>query len=128
MDSDQLYKMVLLLFQKEDIGMNEEKTELRLLDGLNRIVVETDNEESAAIATITQDGVNVVDGYRVRLKPDYETESEEMNKSNILDWFTTSELVNELATREGIEVKTVVPYQDKTVSVNGPAVILVVTD
>ena len=128
MDSDQLYKMVLLLFQKEDDSMSETKTGLRLLDSLDRIVVETDNEDSVAIATITQDGVNVADGCRVRMKPNCEMESEEMNKSKILEWFTTSELVSELCEREGVETKTVVPYQDKTVSVNGPAVILVVTD
>ena len=51
--------------------MTESKTDLRLLDSLDRIIVETDEENLAAIATITQDGVNVADGYRVRMKPKY---------------------------------------------------------
>ena len=49
--------------------MAESKTELRLLDGLERIVVETDEEIPVAIAIITQDGVEIAGGYRVRLKP-----------------------------------------------------------
>ena len=51
--------------------MTESKTDLRLLDGLDRIIVETDEENPVAIATITQDGVDVADGYRVRMKPNY---------------------------------------------------------
>lgn len=40
----------------------------------------------------------------------------------------TSELVDELSRREGVETEVAEPYQDKTISVNGPAVILTVTD
>lgn len=40
----------------------------------------------------------------------------------------TKDLVEELQKREGVETTTVEPYQDKTVSVNGPAIVLVVTD
>ena len=40
----------------------------------------------------------------------------------------TRELVEELKTREGVETKYAEPYQDTEVSVNGPAVILIVTD
>lgn len=40
----------------------------------------------------------------------------------------TCELVNEIETREGVEKKIIGPYQMETVSVEGPAVILVITD
>ena len=42
--------------------------------------------------------------------------------------FATCELSIELEKREGVEVHYVQPYQDFTVNVNGPAVVLVVID
>lgn len=45
-----------------------------------------------------------------------------------LSEFKTCELVGELRKREGVETHTAEPYQDVTVSVNGPAVVLVVID
>lgn len=47
-----------------------------------------------------------------------------MNLSNV----KTCDLVAELSHREGVEKHTAEPYQDVTVSVNGPAVVLVVID
>ena len=40
----------------------------------------------------------------------------------------TKELVEELKTREGVEIKCAEPHQDTEVPVNGPAIILIVTD
>ena len=40
----------------------------------------------------------------------------------------TCDLVAELSRREGVETHTAEPYQDVAVSVNGPAVVLVVID
>lgn len=40
----------------------------------------------------------------------------------------TCELVKELAEREGVTKTTAEPYEDKTITVNGPAVVLVVID
>ena len=40
----------------------------------------------------------------------------------------TCELVRELEKREGVEVTVAEPYVDVTVSVNGPAIVLVVID
>ncbi len=40
----------------------------------------------------------------------------------------TCELVEELKTREGVEVKYAEPYKDIDISINGPAIILIVTD
>lgn len=40
----------------------------------------------------------------------------------------TCKLVEELKCRQGTDVKTAEPYQDIEVKVNGPAVVLVVTD
>jgi hypothetical protein len=40
----------------------------------------------------------------------------------------TYELVEELKKREGVEVKIAEPHKDMAVSVNGPAVVLVVVD
>ena len=41
---------------------------------------------------------------------------------------STKELLKELKTREGVETKIVEPYQNVDVEVNGPAIVLVVTD
>ncbi len=46
---------------------------------------------------------------------------------NIKD-FKTCELVEELKKREGVEAHWAEPYKDLTVDVNGPAIVLVVTD
>lgn len=40
----------------------------------------------------------------------------------------TCELVKELKEREGVQVEYAEPYQNKTISINGPAYILIVTD
>lgn len=40
----------------------------------------------------------------------------------------TCELVAELIRREGVETHVAEPYKDLAVKVNGPAVVLVVTD
>lgn len=42
--------------------------------------------------------------------------------------YSTKELVNELLTREGISGQYAKPHTDKTITVNGPAIVLVVTD
>lgn len=41
---------------------------------------------------------------------------------------STSALVEELAKRDGVEKKIAEPYQDLSVEVNGPAVVLIVID
>lgn len=45
-----------------------------------------------------------------------------------LSKITTYELMEELKKRDGVEAQTAEPYKDLTVSVNGPAVVLVVID
>ena len=47
-----------------------------------------------------------------------------MNLENI----STADLVTELRKREGVETTVAEPYRDATVSANGPALVLVVTD
>lgn len=42
--------------------------------------------------------------------------------------YPTCQLVEELKTREGVETTIAEPYQDVTVKVNGPAIVLVVID
>ncbi len=42
--------------------------------------------------------------------------------------FKTCELVGELEKREAVETHIAEPYEDLTVTVNGPAIVLVVTD
>lgn len=46
----------------------------------------------------------------------------------MIEKFTTKDLVEELKRREGVKVDYAEPYQDKKISVNGPAVILIVID
>ena len=45
-----------------------------------------------------------------------------------LEKIKTCDLVKALQEREGVEMKRAEPYQDMKISVNGPAVILIVTD
>lgn len=47
-----------------------------------------------------------------------------MNLENV----PTANLITELRKREGVEMTVVKPYQDAAVNVNGPALVLVVTD
>lgn len=54
-------------FTKRTLG--ERPKEIR---GWTRIIVETDEENPTPIATITEDSVEMADGYRVRERPDYD--------------------------------------------------------
>lgn len=54
------------VFRKRTLG--ERPKEIR---GWTRIVVETDEENPTPIATITEDSIEMADGYRVRERPDY---------------------------------------------------------
>ena len=45
-----------------------------------------------------------------------------------MEEYTTEQLVEELKRREGVETKTAEPYRDIDISVNGPAVVLIVRD
>ena len=54
------------VFRKRTLG--ERPKEIR---GWTRIVVETDEENPTPIATITEDNIEMADGYRVRLRPVY---------------------------------------------------------
>lgn len=47
-----------------------------------------------------------------------------MNLENV----PTANLITELRKREGVETTVVEPYKDAAVNVNGPALVLVVTD
>lgn len=40
----------------------------------------------------------------------------------------TKELVEELKKREGVQAEYAEPHQDKSISINGPAVILIIVD
>lgn len=43
-----------------------------IIAGIIKITVETDEENPVTIAQITENEINVADGYRVRMKPDYQ--------------------------------------------------------
>lgn len=45
-----------------------------------------------------------------------------------LDNASTKDLVEELRRREGVEATIAEPYEDAEIKVNGPAIVLVVTD
>lgn len=45
-----------------------------------------------------------------------------------LDNVSTKDLVEELRRREGVEATIAEPYEDVGIKVNGPAIVLVVTD
>lgn len=46
----------------------------------------------------------------------------------MLEKISTKELVEELKEREGVKTEYAEPHQDKKLSVNGPAVILIIID
>lgn len=50
--------------------INVEKSET--LGDYTKVVVETDEKNPTTIATITNDGLDVAEGYRVRLTPKYD--------------------------------------------------------
>lgn len=43
-----------------------------MLESIQKITVETDEENPVTIAEITFDKINIADGYRVRLTPKYD--------------------------------------------------------
>lgn len=45
---------------------------LEILEGIQKVSVETDEENPVTIVEITQDEINTADGYRVRLTPEYD--------------------------------------------------------
>lgn len=45
-----------------------------ILEGYTRLVVETDEKKPVTIVEITSDFMDVADGYRLRLRPDYDTQ------------------------------------------------------
>lgn len=61
-------------------------------------------------------------GLPALMMADWESEMNKMNE------FTTAELVEELKRRQGVDARIAEPYEDITVSVNGPAIVLIVTD
>ena len=53
---------------------------------------------------------------------------EKTGHDNLLSQASTCDLVRELQTRSGVETTIAEPYQDVTIPVNGPAIVLVVID
>lgn len=47
---------------------------------------------------------------------------------NNLECISTNQLIDELCARPGIKAEIAEPCQDMTVSVNGPAIVIVITD
>lgn len=50
------------------------------------------------------------------------------NKNIKIENIKTCDLVNELKRRESVVTKVAEPYQDVEIVVNGPAIVLIVTD
>ena len=51
---------------------NETKKSNGTLSDYTKVVVETDEKNPVTIATITNENVDVADGYRVRMSPKYD--------------------------------------------------------
>lgn len=65
--------MPLMLIQMGGENTKKSKEEsLPEIRGWTRIIVETDEENPTPIATITEDNIEMADGYRVRERPDYD--------------------------------------------------------
>lgn len=54
--------------------------------------------------------------------------SNENKNSKSITNFSTKELVEELQKREGVETFFAMPYEDISISVNGPAILLAIID
>ena len=52
-------------------GVKSKDETLPEIRGWTRIIVETDEKDPVVIATITEDDIDMADGYRVRLRPVY---------------------------------------------------------
>ena len=63
---------------------------------------------------------------RVKIPQKKEKGDEQIMAS--LDNVSTKDLVEELRRREGVEATIAEPYEDVEIKVNGPAIVLVVTD
>lgn len=66
---------LMLIIYLQMGGENTKKSKKETLPeirGWTRIIVETDEENPATIATITADETDVADGYRVRFRPVYD--------------------------------------------------------
>lgn len=63
-----------------------------------------------------------------RLMPIIYLELRKEINEKMLKHFSTKELFEELKSREGVETEYAEPHQDKKISINGPAVILIITD
>lgn len=72
--------------------------------------------------TLDETGSSVTEAMKVALSSLRPVSREQLSE------FKTCALVDELRNREGVETHIAEPYQDVTVSVNGPAVVLVVID
>ncbi|WP_156924168.1 BC1881 family protein [Halonatronum saccharophilum] len=49
-------------------------------------------------------------------------------KNKFLKELSTKDLIKELSKREGVEKSVVPPYEDSQPTVNGPAIVLIITD
>lgn len=57
-----------------------------------------------------------------------ELQNRQMLKESDLCKFSTKSLVEELSMREAVEKYIAEPYKDLSVTINGPAIVLVITD
>lgn len=78
-----------------------------------------EGENAVSVKADTLERIAAVLGVRVGDLIDEERRPEAM---------TTRELVQELRQREGVETRTAEPYRDLEIKVNGPAIVLVITD
>lgn len=67
-------------------------------------------------------------GIRAGENPAKKTEKGDEQIMDSLDNASTKDLVEELRRREGVEATIAEPYEDVEIKVNGPAIVLVVTD
>ena len=67
-------------------------------------------------------------GIRAGENPAKKTEKGDEQIMDSLDNASTKDLVEELKRREGVEATIAEPYEDVEIKVNGPAIVLVVTD
>ena len=66
--------LLMLIIYLQTGGENTKKSKEETLPeirGWTRIIVETDEKDPVVIATITEEDIDMADGYRVRLRPVY---------------------------------------------------------
>ena len=105
------------------MGQLDDSTKIYVRDTDGNLLVCSQHHENGIKAYLDDEVME----YHVRIGGNMQVYVAHVENVNLND-FSTCELVEELKRREGVNAEYAEPYQDKVVTVNGPAQILVIID